>query len=186
MRILAIPGSLRAESYNRRLLANMDDASRTGTHLQLWDGLRDVPPYDEDAEAGPTPDGVAELRRAITGADAVLIATPEYNGSIPGVLKNALDWASRPYATNALRGKPVAVIGASPSPRGAARAQDDLRRVLRVIGADVVDTDLAVTSVHRSFDDQGNLWDEDLRHRLTTVLDQLLAPADGGRLERAS
>lgn len=101
-------------------------------------------------------------------------------------MKNALDWASRPYAANALRGKPAAVIGASPSPRGAARAQQDLRRVLAVIGADVVDTDLAVASVHQSFDEQGKLCDEDLRHRLTAVVDQIAKHADGARLELAS
>lgn len=84
MRILAIPGSLRADSFNRRLLAEASDASVTGIHLQLWDGLRDVPPFDEDTEVGPTPDAVRELRQAITGADAVLIATPEYNGSSRG------------------------------------------------------------------------------------------------------
>lgn len=187
MRILAIPGSLRAESYNRRLLAVIGAVGRSDLGFDLWGGLREVPPFDEDAEAGPAPGGVVELRRAIAGADAVLIATPEYNGSIPGVLKNALDWASRPYAANALRGKPVAVIGASPSPRGAARAQDDLRRVLRVIGANVIETDLTVIpSVRQSFDDEGNLCDGDLQHRLMMVLNQLLAHGDDGRLERAS
>ncbi len=106
MRILGISGSLRRDSYNTRLLAAAADALPDGVELVRWDGLAAVPPFDEDAEAGPAPAAVADLRAAIAAADAVLFATPEYNGSVPGQLKNALDWVSRPYATNPLRNTP--------------------------------------------------------------------------------
>lgn len=172
--ILALAGSLRRDSFNRRLLLASGDAAPAGVRLTLWEDLAGVPAFDEDVESGPTPPAVADLREQIRTADAVLIATPEYNGSIPGALKNALDWASRPYATNALRDKPVAVIGAGPGPRGAQRAQEDLRRVLGVIGADVLDVELAVASVHRRFDQHGNLIDDTLRHQLRHQLRQVL------------
>jgi chromate reductase len=177
MRILAISGSLRRESYNRRLLLAARCQLRPAFRVDLWEGLHAVPAFDEDREAGPTPPAVAALRGSIQVADAVLIATPEYNGSIPGALKNALDWASRPYASNGLRGKPVAVIGASPSPRGAKAAQHDLRKVLRVIGAEVVDAELAVASVHQHFDDHGVVRGEQLLNQLREVVTRLVACA---------
>src|SRR4051812_48253066 len=129
MRILAIAGSLRRDSHNVRLIRAAAETLPPGATLELWDGLRDVPLYDEDVDSRFTPAGVAALREAIAGADAVLIATPEYNASIPGVLKNALDWASRPYADNVLRGKPAAVVGASTGLFGAVWAQADTRKV---------------------------------------------------------
>jgi chromate reductase len=107
--------------------------------VERWPGLRAVPPFDEDAEAGEAPPSVAGLRDLIADADAVLFATPEYNGSVPGQLKNALDWASRPHRTNPLRNKPVAVVGASTGGFGALSAQADLRRILARIGARVVE-----------------------------------------------
>ena len=111
MRLLAISGSLRRRSYNSALLAVAAASCTPAAEFVVWRGLADIRPYNEDLEETPPP--VAELRRQIARADAVLIATPEYNGSIPGALKNALDWASRPFPDNCLRGKPVAVIGAS-------------------------------------------------------------------------
>lgn len=178
--ILAMAGSLRRDSFNRRLLLAAGDTAPAGVRLTLWEDLAGVPAFDEDVESGPTPPAVADLREQIRTADAVLIATPEYNGSIPGALKNALDWASRPYATNALRDKPVAVIGAgpSPSPRGAQRAQEDLRRVLGVIGAEVLDAELAVASVHQRFDQHGNLTDDTLRRQLRQILGRLVEHAN--------
>lgn len=155
-RILAIPGSLRAESYNRKLLEAARKLAPADVEIEVWDGLKRVPPFDEDDESDPAA-AVLELREAIAQADAVLIATPQYNASLPGQLKNALDWVSRPYARNALRGKPVAVIGASPSPAGAARAQSEARVVLRAIGAEVLDAELAVARVSEQFDDDGRL-----------------------------
>ena len=119
VRVLGISGSLRRDSFNTRLLAAAADGLPDDVELVRWDGLADVPPFDEDAEAGPAPAAVADLRAAIADADAVLFATPEYNGSVPGQLKNALDWVSRPYATNPLRNTPAAVVGASTGGFGA-------------------------------------------------------------------
>jgi chromate reductase, NAD(P)H dehydrogenase (quinone) len=144
MRILGISGSLRRESHNTALLRAAASALPPGTELVLWEGLRDVPPFDEDFEQGPAPPAVASLRAAIADADAVLIATPEYNHSVPGQLKNALDWASRPHADNVLRGVPAAVIGASTGMFGAVWAQAEARKILGAIGARVLDAELPV------------------------------------------
>lgn len=115
--LLGIAGSLRRGSLNRRLLVAARHELPPGISLRTWDGLAAVPPFDEDAEDGPEPVAVAELRAVIAAADGVLIATPEYNGSLPGQLKNALDWASRPYGAAALSGRPVGVVGAGPGTR---------------------------------------------------------------------
>ncbi len=117
MRILGIAGSLRTGSVNEQLLRLAGETLPDGVEFAVWEGLRDIPPFDQDTEETPSV-AVAGLRSAVVAADAVLIATPEYNGSIPGTLKNALDWGSRPGATSAFRGKPVAVIGASPGAFG--------------------------------------------------------------------
>ena len=131
MRILGISGSFRRDSHNTRLLRAAAELLPPGAELWLFDGLADLPPYCEDADTHPAPAAVEYLREAIESADALLIATPEYNASIPGVLKNAIDWASRPFPDNALRDKPVAVIGASTGLFGAVWAQADLRKVLQ-------------------------------------------------------
>ena len=127
-RILGISGSLRRESHNTNLLRAAAEALPPGMELEVFDGLRDLPPYDADVDVEPANFAVARLRQAIDEADGVLIATPEYNGSIPGVLKNALDWASRPFPDNPLRGKPVAVVGASTGLFGAVWAQAEPAR----------------------------------------------------------
>jgi chromate reductase len=171
--IAGIAGSLRRGSLNRALLQAATHHLPAGTQLAIWDGLEHVPPFSEDAEAGPAPAAVAELRRAIAAADGLLIATPEYNGSIPGQLKNALDWASRPRGAAVLEGKPTAVISASPSPRGAAWAQADLRKVLTVTGADLTQTELAIPRAHTQLTPGGHLADPHLRDRLTQVITEL-------------
>jgi chromate reductase, NAD(P)H dehydrogenase (quinone) len=175
-RILAIPGSLRAKSYNRKLLEAARDLAPTDVAVELWNGLKRLPPFDEDDENDPGA-AVLELRDVITHADAVLIATPQYNASLPGQLKNALDWASRPHRSNVLRGKPVAVIGASPSPSGATRAQAEARVVLAAIGAEVLDTELAVARVNEQFDADGGLAAPARRRDLKTLLEQLVPVA---------
>src|SRR5207244_3877827 len=119
----------------------------------------------------------SRLREAIAGADGVLFATPEYNSSIPGVLKNAVDWASRPIATNALRNKPVAVIGASTGAFGAVWSQAELRKVLAATGARVADVEVAVGHAQERFDDEGRLTDDDLRGQVQEVVDTLVAEA---------
>jgi chromate reductase, NAD(P)H dehydrogenase (quinone) len=157
MRILGISGSLRRDSHNTRLLGAAGEiVTEHGSEFELFDGLKAVPPYDEDDDVGDGPPAVAGLRRAIAGADAVLFATPEYNSSIPGVLKNAVDWASRPIATNPLRNKPVAVIGASKGMFGAVWAQAELRKVLGATGARVVEAELAVGHAHEHLDETGH------------------------------
>jgi chromate reductase, NAD(P)H dehydrogenase (quinone) len=132
----------------RQLLAAVAFELPPGVTLEVWDGLQDVPPFNEDIEGGPAPVAVTELRSVIGDADGVLIATPEYNGSIPGQLKNALDWASRPRGDAVLEGKPVATLSASPSRRGGAGAQADLRTVLGVIGAEIRGDEIAVPRIH--------------------------------------
>ena len=138
MKVLGISGSLRSGSYNTQLLRAAEELLPAEVEFVVYDGLKDVPPFDEDDDFEPAPAAVTALRRAIGEADAVLIATPEYNSSVPGVLKNALDWVSRPIATNTLRNKPVAVVGASTGAFGAVWAQAELRKVLAAIGANEV------------------------------------------------
>jgi len=177
MRVLAISGSLRRDSHNATLLRAAAGHLPPGVELELWEGLRDVPPYDQDDDVYPAPAAVAALREAVASADAVLIATPEYNHSIPGALKNALDWASRPFATNAFRGKPVAVIGASVGLFGAVWAQAELRKVLTAMGARVVEGDMPVGQAHEAFDHEGTLVDESHHDRLDDLLGALIEAA---------
>jgi chromate reductase, NAD(P)H dehydrogenase (quinone) len=143
-KVLAISGSLRRDSHNTALLRAAAERAPAGVRVELWDGLKAVPPYDEDDDGDPAPAAVTALRSAVAGADALLFATPEYNHSVPGALKNALDWLSRPLATNPLRNKPVAVVGASTGIFGAVWAQAELRKVLAATGARVLDRELAV------------------------------------------
>lgn len=173
--ILTIAGSLRQHSFNRKLIAAARSESPEHAHLSEWSGLAAIPPFDEDAEAHPAPRPVAELRAAIAAADGVLIATPEYNGSIPGQLKNALDWASRPREASVLEGKPVAVMGASPSPSGAASAQADLRKVLGRSRAEVIGDELTVPAAFRQLDEHDRLLDVQLRAQLRALITELHA-----------
>jgi chromate reductase len=175
MKVLGISGSLRRDSYNSKLLRAAVELLPDAVELELWDGLREVPPYDEDDDTEPAPAAVAQLRAAIADADALLISTPEYNSSIPGQLKNAIDWASRPIATNVLRNKPVAVVGASTSAFGAVWSQAELRKVLAATGARVIDAETPVAHAQERFDEDGRLVDEDLRRRLHEVVELLVA-----------
>jgi chromate reductase, NAD(P)H dehydrogenase (quinone) len=174
-KVLAISGSLRHSSYNSMLLRNAIAVFGDDVVVEELDGLKDVPPYDEDDDGDGAPAEVRALRAAFAGADAVLIATPEYNSSIPGQLKNALDWVSRPLATNSLRNKPAAVIGASTGAFGAVWAQAELRKVLAAIGARIVEAEVAVGHARTRFDAEGTLMDEDLREQLDEVVDALTA-----------
>ncbi|MDP8907832.1 MAG: NAD(P)H-dependent oxidoreductase [Chloroflexota bacterium] len=185
MKMLGIGGSLRPGSFNRKLLLAAAQAVPRAVRLELWDGLDDLPAYAEQIDGDRPPPGVQALREAIDAADAVLIATPEYNASIPGALKNALDWASRPYPDNALKGKPTAVVGASTGPFGAVWAQADLRRVLKTVGARVLDTDMPVASAHHAFDETGQLRDPAQRKRLEDIVRELIDLA-GGQAARAA
>lgn len=171
MKVLAVSGSLRAGSYNTRLLRAAAEAAPEGLEVEPWEGIGDLPIYSEDLEGGPLPDSVQRLRTDWAGADAILFATPEYNGSIPGGLKNAVDWASRPRADAALKNKTVAVVGASTGQFGAMWAQQDLRKALGLAGARVVGDELPVSRA-----DQG--FDEGVHERLRDVLEALALAAD--------
>jgi chromate reductase, NAD(P)H dehydrogenase (quinone) len=176
-RILGISGSLRRDSHNTSLLRAAAEAAGPDVELELYDGLKEIPPYDEDDDVHPRPRSVARLNEAITSADAVLFSTPEYNSSIPGQLKNAIDWVSRPVATNALRNKPVAVVGASTGGFGAVWAQAELRKVLSALGARVLDVELPVPHAHTRFED-GGLTDDEIRAALEDVLEALTDAAE--------
>jgi chromate reductase len=168
--VAAIAGSLRAGSWARSLLRAT--ARRLPDHivLNVWDGLHAVPLFNEDLESGPPPAAVAEMRHLVERSDALVIATPEYNQSIPGVMKNALDWASRPFGQSVLTGKPVAAVGTSPLPTGGASALSDVRKVLTILGADIVEADLTVAEVHTRIDAEGSFSDPDLALRVTRLV----------------
>jgi chromate reductase, NAD(P)H dehydrogenase (quinone) len=178
MRILAVSGSLRESSYNTSLLRAAIEAAPDGVELELWEGLADLPLYDEELELDP-PESVRRLRDDWDAADAILFATPEYNGSVPGGLKNAIDWASRPNLEGVLRNKTVAVVGASTGQFGALWAQQDLKRILGIAGARVVGTEIPVARAHERFGLKGRLLDgevfEQLRLHLTTLASEAVA-----------
>lgn len=162
-RVLAIPGSLRRESWNRRLLAHAALIAHPRMRIELYDGLREVPLFDEDLEAatGGGPEAVQRLRDAVAAADGLLVATPEYNHSLPGVLKNAIDWLSRAAPREVLAGKPVAVIGASSGRWGTRLAQAALRQVLAATEAAVMPAPmLFLRDAPQAFDGEGKLLDE--------------------------
>jgi chromate reductase len=177
MRVLGISGSLRQGSHNTKLLRAAAAELPPGVSFVLFEELAAVPPYVEDHDGDEVPPGAAALRAAIEAADAVIIATPEYNSSVPGQLKNALDWASRPLATNALRGKPVVVVGASTGVFGAVWAQAELRKVLGAIGAWVLDLELPVGQAHDAFAADGSLHDPRLRELLADAVAALVEAA---------
>jgi chromate reductase len=182
VQVLAISGSLRQDSYNTRLLGMAATLLPPDSELQLWTSLKDIPPFDEDDEAGPIDIAVARLRDAVARADAILIATPEYNSSVPGQLKNGLDWLSRPYASNPLRGKPAAVIGASTGVFGAVWGQAETRKILAAIGARTIDRELPIGSVSEQFDATGRLLDAAVAAQLRALLSELVR---GARLPAA-
>ena len=179
MRILGVSGSLRDGSFNTSLLRAAAEAAPDGVELELWNGLAELPLYDDALDTDDAPDAVRRLREAWGAADAILFATPEYNGSVPGGLKNAIDWASRPAREGVLRNKTIAVAGASPGQFGALWAQQDLKRILGIAGARVVGTEIPVGRAHERFDSDGRLLDgelwEQLRLHLTTLAAEAVA-----------
>jgi chromate reductase len=178
MKVLGISGSLRRDSHNTALLRHAGELFKAeGAEFEIYDGLREIPPYDEDEDVEGGPAAVARLRAAVAAADAVFFTTPEYNSSIPGALKNAIDWVSRPLATNPLRNKPAAVIGASTGMFGAVWAQAELRKVLSSTGARVVEGEVALGHAHTRFDEQGRLNDPNLEEQVRAVVQALLEEA---------
>jgi chromate reductase len=178
--ILGLSGSLRRASHNRALLEAAGRELPDGVELKVFDRLGEIPPYNEDLDVDPAPEAVAALREAITSADGILIATPEYNGSIPGQLKNALDWASRPFPDSSLKGKPAAVVGASKGLFGALWAQAELRKVLTTSGAKVVDRELPIGTAHEAFDADGGLIDDEQRKTLAELVADLHQTVSSG------
>ena len=175
MKVLGVSGSLRRDSHNRRLLLEAAEHVPAGVELALFDGLKAVPPYDEDDDVVPAHPAVAALREAIADADAVLFATPEYNSSVPGQLKNAVDWASRPRGSAALAGKPVAVIGTTTGSFGGVWAQADLKRILGTAGARVVAGEVAVPRAHERLAEHGRLVLDEHHDPLGALVEALLA-----------
>ena len=176
MKILAISGSLRRESYNSALARAAQELAPDGVEVEIYEGIGLIPHYDQDLdqEDVETPESVAELRRRIDEADALFVVTPEYNGSVTGVLKNAIDWASARHRGSWLRDKTVAVAGATTGQYGAIWAQQDLKRILGIAGARVVDSELTVSSAHLKFDEGGRLVDPLLAERLRGHLAMLV------------
>jgi len=175
MRVLAISGSLRAASNSTALLRALREEAPEDVEVTLWDGLKEIPPYDQDDDVVPAPAAVGAFRELVREVDAVFFATPEYNASVPGALKNALDWGSRPVATNVFRNKPVAVISSSAGAFGGVWAAAELRKVLGTMGARVAEAELAVGHAHEKLDENGRLVDDDVRQGLREAFETLLA-----------
>ena len=166
---------MRRGSYNTSLLRAAIEVAPEDADVALWDGIGDLPIYNHDLESADLPESVRRLRVDWAAADAILFSTPEYNGSVPGGLKNAVDWASRPIDRAALRNKNVAVVGASTSQFGALWAQSDLRKLLGVAGARVIGDELPVNRAPEKFDAGGNLIDAELSAFLRLTLERLVA-----------
>lgn len=173
MRILAISGSVRRDSHNTRLLRHV--AKQAPFEVEIWDGLKSIPPYDQDDDGEHPPRPVTELREAIAAADGLLFATPEYNASIPGVLKNAIDWASRPYGESAWDGKPAAIMGASIGNIATARAQYHLRQSMVFLNMFPLNRpEVMIGHAADRFDAEGNLTDETTKDYIRKLLQALV------------
>ena len=171
VRILGVAGSLRQGSLNRALLRAAQDRAPDGLAIEAFD-LAEVPLYNGDVEAAGDPPGVTALKAAIRAADGVLFVTPEYNHGVPGVMKNAVDWASRPPREAALGGKPVGIIGASPGQTGSARGQSQLRQAFEFTNSYCMpQPEILVFRAHEKFDDDGRLIDETTAKYLAAYLE---------------
>jgi chromate reductase len=172
--ILGIAGSLRMASYNRAALRVAQQIAPAGTTVEIFD-LEGIPAFNQDHEQTP-PEKVVQFKARIRAANAILFSTAEYNYSIPGVLKNAIDWGSRPYGDSAWKGKPAAIMGASAGPQGTARAQYHLRQVFVFLDVlALIQPELMIGNAHEKFDAQGNLGDDKTRERIKNLVDGLVA-----------
>lgn len=178
MRVLGISGSLRQGSHNTALIAAAARRAPEGVDVELYDGIEDLPHYRPELDTDDAPEAVRRLREAISGADALLIATPEYNGTMPGVLKNVIDWASRPFPDSALRGKPIALVSASTGGYGAVWAQADARKSLGIAGARVLEKGVGVPTAHDHIHPEEGLQTERILRQLEELLGQLAAEAN--------
>lgn len=171
--VLGIAGSLRKGSYNKSALRAAMNLAPAGMEIEAFD-LEGIPPFNQDNEQNP-PARVSELKAKIRSSDAVLFVTPEYNHSIPGVLKNAIDWGSRPYGDNSWGGKPVAVMGASNGRIGTARSQNHLRQVLLAVNMHALNRpDILIADAPSQFDDQGNLLNDTTKGLIVKLLNNLI------------
>ena len=174
LRVLGIAGSLRAGSYNRALIRMAAEVAPPGVEMRLYEGLGSIPPYNADVEAKGDPDSVVAFKTAIGEADALLIATPEYNYGVPGVLKNAIDWASRPSGKSVLNRKPAAIMGATPGATGTARGQLALRQSFVFTETYVLlRPEVLVARAHEKFDAQGRVTDEGTRKLVRQLVEAL-------------
>jgi chromate reductase, NAD(P)H dehydrogenase (quinone) len=172
--VCGIAGSLRRGSYNRALLRAAGELAPEGMEIRIFDRMAEIPLFNEDVEAEGSPEPVQALKRAIEEADALLIATPEYNHGVPGVLKNAIDWASRPPRGSVLAGKPAAIFGASPGVTGTARAQSQLRQAFVFTQTPaLLQPEILVYRAREKFDEQGRLTDEKTREFVGKLLREL-------------
>lgn len=179
--ILGIAGSLRKASYNRSILRAAQKLVPTDASIEIFE-LDGIPGFNQDEEKNP-PQKVADLKAKAKAADAILFVTPEYNYSIPGVLKNAIDWASRPYGDSAWAGKPVAIMGASVGVIGTARAQYHLRQTFVFLDMDPVNQPEVMVNAPKSLDEQGNVTDEKTRELIAKLLQKLVKKARGRKSE---
>lgn len=177
MRVLGISGSLRQGSHNTALIEAAARRAPEGVDIELYQGIEDLPHYRPELDTDDAPETVRRLREAIAGADALLIATPEYNGTIPGVLKNVIDWASRPFPDSALRGKPTALVSASTGSYGAVWAQADARKSLGIAGARVLEKGVGVPTAHDHIHPEDGLTSERIHGQLEELVGLLVAEA---------
>jgi chromate reductase len=186
MRVLGISGSLRRDSFNTALLRAAAERLPGGVEFVAFERLAEIPAYDADLEeSAPAPAAVTELREEMRAADAVLISTPEYNHSIPGGLKNALDWASRPAGESALMGTPAAVVGASTGMFGAVWAQAETRKVLGALGGRVLEREFPFARAQEAFADGELTLAPEQSEALEDLLRELIASAEEANEARA-
>ncbi|MEY9872443.1 NAD(P)H-dependent FMN reductase [Streptacidiphilus sp. MAP12-33] len=180
VRIVALVGSLRAGSHNRQLAEAAVKLAPEGTEVSILEGLADVPFYNEDIDVeGSVPAAAVALREAVAGADALLVFSPEYNGTMPAVLKNAIDWLSRPFGAGALSAKPVSVLGTAYGQYGGVWAQDEARKALGIAGAKVLeDVKLSVPGSVVRFAETHPVDDAEVASDLSAVVKQVVAAAE--------
>jgi chromate reductase, NAD(P)H dehydrogenase (quinone) len=175
LKIFGIAGSLRKGSLNRALLNAAIEVAPKGVAIRIFERLAEIPPYNADVEAAGDPEPVVALKNAIREADALLVASPEYNYGVPGILKNAIDWASRPPDASVLNGKPAAIMGATPGMTGTARAQLALRQAFVFTNTlALLDPEVLVARAHEKIDPEGRLKDETTRHFIRQLLEALV------------
>ena len=173
MKVLAIHGSLRKDSFSSRLARVAADLAPEGVEVELYDGLDSIPGFNQDLEPDRVPAGVQDLNEKLKASDAVLIVTPEYNASAPGALKNAIDWGSRPHGDSALAGLPAAIISASPMPFGAIWAGQQIRKAFTITGSPTVEREVAIGKIDEKLTAGGTLGDEKARDEVTALLAEL-------------